>query len=71
MTPVPKELRKSPEQWLKLFQRVNRDCSKSGDPIQLFNGQMWIEVTAEQIYNLTEELDMKYAQDMAFEISLL
>lgn len=58
----------TPQEWLEMFQRVNRDCSKTGEQIMHFDDQ---EYVAMEIFNLTGEQDEEYARRMAAEIAAL
>lgn len=48
--------------WVKLFQRVNRDCAKHGDSIVPLDD---VDYYTEQIYNLCDEKDRRYANAIA------
>ena len=54
-----------PIEWLGVFQKVNQDCSRDGEMIVPFTD---VEHYAEQIHNLTGEVDEHYALSTAIAI---
>lgn len=55
-------------EWLDLFQRINRDCSKSGESVVPFSD---VEYYTEQVYNITDEVDYKKSREIAVALASL
>jgi len=61
-----RNMSKTPRQWLELFQRLNRDSARDGELVVPFSD---VEFYTDQIYNITGEEDLAYAQRMAHELA--